>query len=98
MEIMTRSQFSEYFNNLEPRFNTTSKDSPLWIPETDYLPSSHFIQLSQLGLKGKLKKDFWKWCNQTLFGQVRCYSSGDDGEWWGFTDLNDIPIFLLKWS
>jgi hypothetical protein len=97
MEIMTRAQFGEYFNKLEPRFNTSSKDSPLWFPEHDLtIVPQYFIHIDGGGHHHKTT--FWDWCNSTLNGTVRCYSSSDTEDWWGFTDSTDIPIFLLKWS
>jgi len=94
---MTRTQFGEYFNKLEPRFNTGSKDSPLWFPEHDLtVVPQYFTCVARRAYTNHTV--FWDWCNSTLSGTVRCYSSSDTADWWGFTDSNDIPIFLLKWS
>ena len=45
------------------------------------------------------KINYYNWCDKTLKGRVRCYSSDSDNdrEWWGFTEQEDIVLWTLKW-
>ncbi len=94
--ILTRSEFKQYWDNLDPRL--TVDDGPLWIPDED-TPSKWFVCVKPIGVH-KFKWNYYDWCNHALTGRVRCYSSSDDNEqeWWGFTEQQDIAFWLLKWS
>jgi hypothetical protein len=99
MEIMSRKEFSDKFSGV---FNEIlHADHQLWIPETDFEPKAtciKFIRTKRLLFTSNDKYDYWDWCNETLKGQVRCFSSGDEDEWWGFTDPDDVVIWTLKWA
>jgi hypothetical protein len=46
------------------------------------------------------KDEYWEWCNKNLTGKITCFSSSTDSmeEWWGFTEKQDILIWLLRWN
>ena len=95
--ILNRQEFADYFDVLKQGLG--SSDSPLWIPEEGTDPSNWFVCVKPIGVK-RFKFSYWAWCNKTLTGKVRCYSStGNDGqeEWWGFTNKEDIVPWMLKW-
>ena len=95
--MLTRSEFIDYFKNLDSRINGNDPGCPLWIPE-DEIPSQWFVCVKPIGVH-KFKFSYYDWCNKTLVGRVRCYSSSSEDlqEWWGFTRQEDIPIWMLKW-
>ena len=97
--ILTREEFSHYFNALKEGLGDSK--SPLWIPDEaeDGGPSEWFVCVKPIGVH-KFKFAYYDWCNKTLRGKVRCYSSDNDDEqeWWGFTDQKDIPLWMLKWT
>ena len=39
----------------------------------------------------------WRWCEHNLTGRILCYSWGDEC-WWGFTDSQDLSVWLLRWA
>ena len=43
---------------------------------------------------------YWRWCDENCTGKLYCYSSSSElqQEWWGFSDYDDIPLWLLKWA
>ena len=94
--ILTRQEFAEYFNSLDVRLGVD--DSPLWIPDED-APSQWFVCVNPIGVH-KFKNKYYDWCDTTLAGKIRCYSSDsyNDKEWWGFTDKQDIVLWTLKWT
>lgn len=94
--ILNRQEFADYFELLDKRLAGPS--SPLWIPDEDD-PSKWFVCVKPIGVH-RFKFSYYDWCNNTLMGRVRCYSSNteDEQEWWGFTEQKDIPIWMLKWS
>jgi hypothetical protein len=93
--ILDRTEFADYFNSLDSRLG--GPDSPLWIPD-DFTPSQWFVCVKPIGVH-RFKFSYFDWCNKTLAGRVRCYSSDPENqkEWWGFTDKNDIALWMLKW-
>ena len=93
--ILTRDEFAHTFNTLKEGLG--NEDSPLWIPD-DNLPSEWFVCVKPIGVH-RFKFDYYNWCNSALRGQVRCYSSAseDQKEWWGFTNKDDIVVWMLKW-
>lgn len=96
--ILTRGEFSKFFNELKSGLG--EPESPLWIPEQNKCPSDWFVRVKPIGVE-RFKFSYWDWCNKTLTGKVLCYSStGDDGneEWWGFTNRDDIVLWMLKWT
>lgn len=79
------------------RYPKVSEDI-IFIPERD-LPKgvqlTYFIEVFPLNLPDE---GFWDWNSNYLKGYVRCMASGEDDEIWGFTDIRDITLFLLRWS
>ena len=99
MTVLARSEFIDYFRNLDHRIDGADPLSPLWIPEEDGdVTCNWFVCVPPLGVD-KFKWKYFEWCNQALCGKVRCFSSDAEGqkEWWGFTHQEDIMIWMLKW-
>lgn len=72
----------------------TADDHPLWIPEQDLQePCQYFVCV----LAPVRDRDYWLWCTNMLQGYVRCFSSSENEEWWGFTNEADITMWSLKW-
>lgn len=100
--MLTREQFADYFNNLQPGHGMGLPGSPLWIPDPDS-DCQWFVCVTPLriGHDGpSVSKDaFWEWCNINLKGVCRCFSSDHDNlkEWWGFSDQRDVVTWLLRW-
>jgi hypothetical protein len=102
MGVLTRKQFSEHFDSLREGLGTDST-SPLWVPEeTLNSKCEHFINVCPrvtLTINHSPERNvFWDWCLTNLNGQVRCFSSSETDEWWGFTDASDVSVWLLKWT
>ncbi len=80
-------------------------DCVLWIPEND-LPKScqWFVKVKPLmrvkNNKESFKKEYWEWNDNNLLGYVRCFSLDIENqeEWWGFTNKEDIVLWMLRWS
>jgi hypothetical protein len=101
MEIVSRKEFIAIMEEDAPGLKPVTSRSPLWIPERELEPKTKcikFIRTKRLHLKDLGKRDYWEWCNETLNGTVRCFSSGDEDEWWGFTDPDDVVIWTLRWA
>lgn len=111
--VLDREQFKDWIRNNLPGQHSEdfvhSEHSPLWIPEQGMSGKClHFAQIKPISFRarcfpdgrGNPKSVYWNWCNNVLDGEVRCFLSSDreDVEWWGFTNANDIPIWLLKWQ
>ena len=93
--ILSREEFADHFKSLDKRL--AGPDSPLWIPD-ELNPSQWFVCIKPIGVH-RFKFEYYDWCNKTLNGRVRCYSSDSDNdkEWWGFTNKQDIVLWTLKW-
>ena len=98
--IFTRKEFAHHFNAL--REGMGDSGSPLWIPEEDLgAACGWFVCVKPLAIAyNNTKQQYYAWCDATLSGNVRCFSSDseDKKEWWGFTDKRDIPMWILKWA
>lgn len=76
-------------------FDINSDDHVVWAYEKHIsIKSSHFVCIPSI----IIRENYWKWCEKTLKGRVACYSSNDNEEWWGFTEKEDIMIWMLRWS
>jgi hypothetical protein len=99
MEIVSRKEFRDKFSGV---FNEIIRaDHPLWIPEREFEPKTKcikFILTKKINFTSEEKYDYWEWCNSTLNGVVRCFSSGDEDEWWGFSNSDDVVIWTLRWA
>ncbi len=87
MNLLTRAQFRK-------KFNKETDDRILWLPERAASITCHWF----VNLKVNCPSDYWDWCNNNLKGHVRCFSSGDEEEWWGFTNKDDISLWVLRFS
>lgn len=96
--IITRDEFKHVFwakTEFKDFAALCKDDHPLWIPESDIpTPCTHFVCLPN----PLYEREYWLWCTDTLAGYVRCFSSKESEEWWGFTNEKDIPLWLLKWT
>lgn len=101
MTILTRQEFSDYFNNLHLDSRLGAAGSQLWEAECDIPNCQWFIKVKPLNISGKrhgYKNSYWDWCNKNLSGKTRCFSSDSDNEeWWGFTNKNDLVFWILRW-
>lgn len=96
--ILTRSQFVDHWNNIKSGMG--SNTSPLWHPEVGYENLFKlFVNVRPVRISDNLNKNnFFDWCNKNCKGIVRCFSSNYTEEWWGFTNEDDIVLWLLKWT
>jgi hypothetical protein len=101
--MITREEFKKYFS-LKGGNGITDEGSPLWIPETGLLSDNKCVAFVRLNppIKSEVFElgfiEFWDWCGDNLKGEVRCFSSNEDEEWWGFTNPHDIVLWMLKWT
>ena len=104
--MLSREQFAQMFEEVKPGLGLPS--SPLWIPEEGLDDYPHVRCEWFVCVRPKIrhvydpveKSVYWSWCQNNLNGHVRCFSSNTEGreEWWGFTDANDVALWLLKWG
>jgi hypothetical protein len=97
--IINRKQFRKTFN--EYKKGLGDFDSPLWIPEQvePHKPSRWFVCIGPIKLDNQtVRREFYHWCSTNCRGQILCYSSSEEEEWWGFTHKADIFWWLLRWS
>lgn len=103
--IYTREQFVAWWDQWVPENPANRRDHPLWIPEMEIKPgppSAWFVKASsrnnwawRIG-----REDYWAWCNANCSGIIRCYMLDEEKEeeWWGFTNKDDMVIWMLKWA
>lgn len=109
--ILDRYDFIKYFESMENgNSELTERGGALWFPETDPFlnidnspPSEWFINISPKIVSNRnnwsdLRDQYWEWCSQNCKGTVRCYSSSEEEEWWGFTNKQDIVWWVVKWG
>jgi len=96
--LANREEFAGWFNNVEAGFG--DPDSPLWEAERDLATTPQwFLLLSHsVGVNTYGKAEYWEWCHKNMRGKTRCYSSSDTEEWWGFTNQDDIMLWVLRWA
>ena len=100
MEILSRNEFKDAMGMIF-QSEKLGGDHPIWIPEKEFEPEVKcikFLRTKPIKRWETTKEDYWAWCNEVLHGEARCFSSGDEDEWWGFTDPDDIVIWTLKWA
>jgi hypothetical protein len=98
--ILSRAEFIDYFRGLDYRIDGNDPFCPLWVPEEDgNINCQWFVAVKPLSVH-KIKSSYYDWCNQTLKGSIRCFSSSleEQQEWWGFTEHKDVVVWMLKWS
>lgn len=103
MTVLTREQFIEYFEELQPGAGWSSPSSSLWMIEKyKVLKSKWFVCVKPIDLfyQDMGHHDYHAWCEQYCTGLVACYSCDNinQREWWGFTHYDDILLWTLKWS
>ena len=99
--ILSRHEYRMWVRLREPRFY--SWDSPAWTHEPQRHPSQWFVKVKPIGISNSnryRKSDYWTWCNKNLHGRLLCYwcDTENQEEWWGFTNKDDIALWLLKWN
>lgn len=96
--IVTRDEFKQWIKEQFEDHDMTADSSPVWIPEDQPgLKCQHFV----FGPTDRSsREEYWLWCTNTLKGYVRCFWANSDtgDEWWGFTEPEDVPVWLLKWA
>lgn len=102
--ILSRHEFRLWLKLRDPSFY--SWKSPAWSMETKNIKPHWFVNVRPIRFYRNehdiTKQDYWDWCNKNLSGKLLCYWSDDEeggtGEWWGFTNKDDITLWLLRWS
>lgn len=97
--ILTREQFVDWWDQVVPENPANRPDHPLWIPETEIRPGAPSGWFVKASCRRTGQPDYWSWCDANLKGMVRCYMLDEqaDAEWWGFTNQEDLLIWMLKW-
>jgi hypothetical protein len=99
--ILTRTEFVEHWNNIKPGLG--DYDSALWAYERDRHRASEkcgwFILCKSIKISDDslVKQDYWQWCNEHCKGNIFCFSSSEEEEWWGFSRQEDIMLWVLRW-
>jgi hypothetical protein len=100
--VVNREQFTAIFDKIFEREGGVKVVPMLWTPEEIYdVECTHFACVPPVKLSLKNNRNaYWKWCEKTLKGKVLCFSSNDEDkeEWWGFTEKEDIMIWMLRWN
>ena len=101
MEYFTRDEFVAYFvkRNISPGILLIPESFPVGEAESVYC--KHFIRTTSPTVFKRTddKTDkFWDWCITNLIGDTRIFSCNEGKEeWWGFTEHDDIALFVLRW-
>jgi hypothetical protein len=97
--VITKKQFRQYFDSLDPEKKLGNSISPLWEPERHWKVNTRWY----VCIKPILYEDrdeYNTWVRKHCTGSVLCFSSNDENqeEWYGFTHYADIMFWLLRWS
>lgn len=101
MKLLNRQEFASMWDNISAGYGLSG--SPLWIPEKaqDRVIRCRWFVSIQPPVYDQWNLDqaqqYWSWCEEYLLGSVRCFSSSEEEEWWGFTNRKDVDWWLLKW-
>jgi hypothetical protein len=89
--ILDRQQFTDLW--------PVKNHDALWAYER-YVKKScwYFVCVKSDRFRNTESADYWTWCDQNCQGFVCCYSSSEQGEWWGFSEYEDIAWWMLKWA
>jgi hypothetical protein len=105
--MYSRSEFKKILNSWKKGLG--SENGPVWEGEKHAkVKCDWFVKIIPITDNFHVdnnKDNYWQWCNDTLTGKLLCISTtgnvavnvADRQEWWGFTNKDDIPIWLLKW-
>jgi hypothetical protein len=97
LDILNRKQFKEVWEKILP--GITKEANPLWASEEHTGRKSRwFVKIYPIDPNVYVKNDFYLWCNENCRGQILCYSTSEENEWWGFTHKADIPWWIMKWA
>jgi hypothetical protein len=97
MSLLTRDQFQALWNS--HKFGLGDDDGPLWIPEQiTGSKCQYFLSIPPI-VNSEYTK-FLHWCHEHCRGRVLCFAIDDihSVAWYGFTCVDDIPWFALRWS
>jgi hypothetical protein len=99
--ILDRKQFGKYWDDFANHTNLGSDGRAIW--RTADLrrggsPIQWFVKIKPIEPWAEIQSQYWDWCHRNLEGDLVCYSSGDEDEWWGFENKHDIVLWLLRWS
>ena len=108
MIVVSREEFKLLIveSDAYKREDLVADDGPLWIPEREILIGPPAQWFAQINTRKRLyrsndtysKNQFWSWIGENCNGLVRCYTSGQDHDWWGFVEEKDAFWFSLRWS
>lgn len=95
--VLSRSEFADHWETV--RQGLGDDDSVLWAYEHfREVKSNWFVNVPHTYKSTDELREYWAWCDKKLNGTIVCYSiSVIDGEWWGFTDKDDVFWWLLRW-
>ena len=100
--VITRQEFIDYWKvTLHSASSLPIVDEPdglLWLPEqAEQIRCEWFVCVIPIDWRSI---DYWVWCDTVLHGKVKCFASDTikQQEWWGFTDKDDVMLWILKWS
>lgn len=97
-KILSRKQFRDHWEQVvgSAYADLVNDGGPLWIPEeADNLKSNWFVAIRPITVQDN---EHHNWVRKNCQGAVKCYSSGEDEEWWGFTYRDDVDWWLLRWG
>jgi hypothetical protein len=98
--VLTRHEFTQWIKLREPRLAT--RDSPVWSIETRYCRPGWFVKVAPKvrTRASATHEEYWDWCSANLKGKLLCYWSDPEkgAEWWGFTEKDDITLWILRWT
>jgi hypothetical protein len=97
LDILNRKQFKEVWEKILP--GITKEGNPLWASEDHTGRKSRwFIRIYPIDHNTWNKTNFHLWCAKNCRGQILCYSTSEENEWWGFTHKADIVWWVMKWA
>jgi hypothetical protein len=103
IEVLSRLEFAKLASVTRP--HQPFDPDVLWYPERrkergvgKVFCCHYFICVRKILEEGNT--EFWDWTKEALQGETSCFASDDFGrkEWWGFTNKDDILIFVLRWA
>lgn len=100
--VYTREQFTEYVKDYFNDGLITNPDGALWCPEENgkHVCKSFVVTHNIWKINGVHKPEYWDWCNSNTKGKVLCFwcDTENNRECWGFTDPEDIFLWMLRWT